>query len=54
MASNRLKLNPSKTEFLWVATSRHQYIINGNPINVCDSDIVPTSCVKLLGVYIDR
>ena len=52
VASNRLKLNQSKIEFSWVTTSRCQQLIIRNPINVCGSYTVSSSCVKLLGVYI--
>ena len=53
MSSNRLKLNPTKTEFLWAATNRRQHLIDNSPISVTSADIVPSTCVKLLGVYID-
>jgi len=53
MSSNRLKLNPTKTEFLWTATHKRQHLIDGKPINISGVDISPASCVKLLGFYID-
>ena len=53
MSSNRLKLNPTKTEFLWAATHKRQHLIDGKPINISGTDITTASCVKLLGFYID-
>ena len=53
MSSNRLKLNPIKTEFLWAATNRRQHLIDGSSINISGIDIAPAVCVKLLGFYID-
>ena len=32
MASNRLKLNPDKTEFIWIASSRHKHLLDHSPI----------------------
>ena len=53
MSSNRLKVNPTKTEFLWAATSRRQHFIRHGPITLSVVDIIPSRCVKLLGIYID-
>jgi hypothetical protein len=53
MSSNRLKLNPTKTEFIWAATHKRQHLIDGKPINISGTDILTASCVKLLGYYID-
>ena len=54
MSSNRLKLNPTKTEFMWLATSRRLCLIDHSAIDVAGAQIVPSSCVKLLGVNIDE
>jgi hypothetical protein len=53
MSSHRLKLNPTKTEFLWAATKRRQHLIDGSSIHISGVDIVPSRCVKLLGFFID-
>ena len=34
MRSNRLRLNPTKTEFMWCATSRRLHHIDNAPINI--------------------
>ena len=53
MKSNRLQLNPAKTEVLWCATSRrHQLpttamLIDGVPVT-------PVQNVRDLGIYIDK
>ena len=48
MSSSRLRLNPTKTDFLWIATSRRRHLIDRY-----GADIKPTTCVKLLGVLVD-
>ena len=53
MSCNRLKVNPTKTEFLWAATSRLQHFIPRGPTTLSGVDIIPSRCAKLLGVYID-
>ena len=53
ISSNRLKVNPTKTEFLWVATSRRKHLIPREAIRVNGVDIAPSLSVKLLGVHID-
>ena len=50
MSSNTLKLNPTKTEFLWVAMSRRRHLIDHCAITVSGADIKPSTCVKLPGV----
>ena len=54
MSSNRLKLNPTKTEFLWAATNRRRHLIDRNPISFAGAQIQSSVCVKLLGVHIDE
>jgi hypothetical protein len=53
MSSNRLKLNPTKTEFLWTATAKRQHLISGSSISISGVDIAPATYVKLLGFHID-
>ena len=53
MSSNRLKVNPTKTKFLWAATSRRQHFIQRGPNYSFMSWYYTSRCVKLLGVYID-
>jgi hypothetical protein len=53
MAERCLKLNPSKTEFMWVASPRRQNLLDDRPICVSGVDIVPSKCVTVLGVAID-
>ena len=52
-ATNKLKLNPNKTEFLWSATSRRQNQLDHNPIDLSDGEIRPRKAVRDLGVMID-
>ena len=54
MASNRLMLNPSKTEFLWLSTPRLKHLISRAPFKVDGVDIVPKSVIRLLGVLVDE
>ena len=54
MSDNMLKINPTKTEFLWVASQRRQHLINFDPICIQNVDIVPSKQVKFLGVYLDN
>ena len=54
MSSNRLKLNPAKTEFLWCSTPRMAHHVDYITPFVIDGAIIsPAKSVKLLGVYID-
>ena len=54
MSSNRLKLNPAKTEFLWCSTpqmaSRVDHI---TPLVIDGAIIAPAKSVKLLGAFFD-
>jgi hypothetical protein len=52
-ASNRLKLNPDKTEFMWCATSRMQHHIDRSPFVIGNASIEPQMKVQLLGVTLD-
>jgi len=54
MASNRLKLNPSKTEFMWCSTShQRQHIDEITPFSFEGTLIRPVSSVRILGVMLD-
>ena len=48
MSSNRLKLNPTKTEFMWCSTPSQRHLINDEPFDVAGISIKPVSSVKLL------
>jgi len=52
MASNRLKLNPAKTD-LWCATHRRQHQLSKDPVTFAGSDIQPSSTLQDLGVILD-
>ena len=51
--SNRLKLNPDKTEFMWCATSRMRHHIDQSPFVIGNMSIAPLNKVQLLGVTLD-
>lgn len=53
MRANRLQLNPAKTEVLWSATSRRLHQLPQLPLRVCSDQVMPTTAVRDLGVYID-
>ena len=53
MSCNRLKVNPTKTEFLWAAISWRQHFITRGQITLSGVNIIPLCCVKLLGINID-
>ena len=54
MSANRLKLNPSKAELLWVGSrNRIRKLQNGGPnLSVGGASISPASSVRLLGVTV--
>jgi len=52
MASNRLKLNPAKTDLLWCATRRRQHQLNRNSLMFGSATIQPSSTVRHLGVVL--
>ena len=54
MCSNRLKLNPAKTEFLWYTTDRRLHLIYKNPFIIGNATIQPATSVRNLGVLMDR
>ena len=53
MNSNRLQLNPAKTEVLWCASSRRQHQIPTGPVRVGDALVSPVTAARDLDVYID-
>jgi hypothetical protein len=53
MTSNKLKLNPSKTEILMSATKKRQHLLDRSPISITGCDLTPEINVKLLGVNLD-
>jgi len=53
MASNRLKLNPVKTDLLWCVTHRRQHQLNRNSVVFGRATVQPSSTVRDLGVILD-
>ena len=53
MKSNRLQLNPSKTEVLWCSSARRQHQIPTSPVRIGNTSVLPVSSVRDLGVYLD-
>ena len=53
MASNRLKLNPAKSEFYGCATARHLHLIDHSPFQLADGDVTPIDSARNLGAYFD-
>ena len=53
MKSNRLQLNPGKTELLWCSSGRRQHQIPTGPMRIGNTSILPASAVRNVGVFID-
>ena len=53
MKSNRLQLNPTKSEVLWCASARCQQQIPTGPVRIGDTSVCPVTAVRDLGVYLD-
>ena len=53
MASNRLRLNPDKTELIWLASSRRLDQCPAGSLLVSGAHVKPSMKVRHLGVYID-
>ena len=53
MCSNRLSLNPAKTQFMRCATPRRLGQLSESPITFCGETITPVKSVRNLGVIID-
>ena len=54
MASNRLKLNPDKTEFMWLTSRGRQHLIDHSSIVGNVINIKPSSTVRFLEDYVDE
>ena len=54
MKSNRLRLNPVKTEFLWLATPRQLYYFNDSPFILDYTIVKPTAIARNLGVMMNQ
>ena len=54
MAVNRLSLNSSKTEFMWLSTPRRRHLISHTALIVEGVEIAPTTELRLLGVLLDE
>ena len=54
MSSNRLKLNPSKTELIWLHSSRRNPDFIQNDIELLCNFITPVRVVRNLGVILDK
>ena len=53
-SSNRLQINPSKSEFIWCTTARWIKLIPTESFDLGGSIIQPSKSVRDLGAYIDR
>ena len=53
ISSNRLRLNSSKTELIWLGSSRRLHHCSSTGMRVSDVDLRPVDCVRDLGVLID-
>ena len=54
MNLNRLKLNPSKTEFILFGSQQMVSISSSNSINVVGANVNTSPCIKYLGCYLDK
>ena len=52
MASNRLRLNASKTECMWCAIARRQHLIDHTPVDLNGVSITTSSSVRDLSVLL--
>ena len=53
MASNRLKLNPTKTDFMRCATHRRHHQLSRSPLSFAGATVAPSLTVRNLGVVLD-
>ena len=53
MGSNRLLLNPTKTEVLWCSSRRRQHLLPTGIIRINNTPVTPVSSVWNLGVHIE-
>ena len=54
MKSNRLRLNPAKTEFLWLATPHRLHYLNDSPFILGNTTVKPTIIARNLGVMMNH
>lgn len=53
MESNRLRMNPSKTDFLWCATRRRCHQLSTAALTIEGASVVPSCKVRNLGVVLE-
>lgn len=53
LKSNRLQLNVSKSEVLWLATERQQHLLPRDCIRIHDLGLHPVTSVRNLGIHLD-
>jgi len=53
MASNRLRLNPTKTELIWLSSPRRTNLLSTSLIRLFGTVIQPFQSVRDLGVIVD-
>src|SRR6218665_3451447 len=53
LCSNRLRLNPEKTDFLWCATRRRCIHLDTGELSVCGALLWPSASVRDLGVLLE-
>ena len=53
MTINKLRLNPSKSGFLWCATLRRRHHISKEYFTLPDGDVQPVDSVRNLGTFFD-
>ena len=53
MSSNRLRLNPSKTELIWLGSNRRLHHCSSTGMRASEVELRPVDCVRDLGVLID-
>ena len=53
MAQNRLRLNPAKTELIWLGSPRRLHLCPKTPLLITGALIQPSSHVRSLGVTLD-
>jgi len=54
MSSNRLKLNPSKSEFLWYTTLRRRHLLDGSTFALADAGVLPADIICNLDSCLTR
>ena len=53
MTSNRLRLNPSKTELIWLGSNRRLHHCPADKVRISNADIQPVESVRDLGILIN-